>query len=734
MQTLIYQKPLSPRLPPSNFYFSQIRKNHDFLRIPTEIGFKTLTLCSAASLQPLSYGGWDDFQLSGNSADSSEVNQFRNLLSSSGIGDKKYVFVYLFGFVCALAISRVKVSWIMVFPASAIVFAVGFSVGLVKGGHLNGLKLHVNRKKLTDESLRSCIEDLKQYYARVLELKNGIRRSIEHNRVTLSDLEGYIEVIDSVNLPLRNTIDFVESYVQSILGGKQEKEGGSDNDSSRKRKKSGENGLNFSRYFNGLFGDDQKSGKVGGSGKMDVMDAEVNNKNLENILASPAKGRNQNSAISESLDNMSPSMFDNPFDSSSRDRDRVGNYVDGTGMEYRAFENEKNFVETNNTTAKAVFDQTTYTYQNSTSRVVSNQQIHLKDYHDEIETMSSHNSLYDSVDVSINMNHIKTSASSGSQQKSKTTNRNYFHLGNADEDLLDSNRYAFEDGAFEAKKEPNFADQESSYDNTFGSSPTSLLGDDLRFNRYLVEATDLLKEAKGCLTQQVDNGKAQRALHKSAILLSKALEMRPMSLLAVGQLGNIYLLHGELKLRTSRYLRSLLVRPDPLSVEEWGKAGNRLGDQLANKDTIRSALVVACEECEELLIKAGRKYRLAISIDGNDMRALYNWGLALSFRAQLIADIGPSAARDADKVFLAAIDKFDAMMSKSNVYAPDALFRWGAALQHRAQLRPSRSREKVKLLQQARRLYEDAIQMDSGNLRVQEALSSCMSELDYWYT
>lgn len=30
-----------------------------------------------------------------------------------------------------------------------------------------------------------------------------------------------------------------------------------------------------------------------------------------------------------------------------------------------------------------------------------------------------------------------------------------------------------------------------------------------------------------------------------------------------------------------------------------------------------------------------------------------------------------SAARDADKVFLAAIDKFDAMMSKSNVYASD---------------------------------------------------------------
>jgi hypothetical protein len=52
-------------------------------------------------------------------------------------------------------------------------------------------------------------------------------------------------------------------------------------------------------------------------------------------------------------------------------------------------------------------------------------------------------------------------------------------------------------------------------------------------------------------------------------------------------------------------------------------------------------LIDVCEECEELLVNAGRKYRLALSIDSNDVRALYNWGLALSFRGQLIADIGP---------------------------------------------------------------------------------------------
>ncbi|GFP79252.1 hypothetical protein PHJA_000068700, partial [Phtheirospermum japonicum] len=62
-----------------------------------------------------------------------------------------------------------------------------------------------------------------------------------------------------------------------------------------------------------------------------------------------------------------------------------------------------------------------------------------------------------------------------------------------------------------------------------------------------------------------------------------------------------------------------------------------------------------------------------------------------------------------------------------------ALFRWGAALQHRSPLRLSRSREKVKLLQQARRLYEDALDMDLGNRLQKHALSSCISELGYWH-
>lgn len=80
---------------------------------------------------------------------------------------------------------------------------------------------------------------------------------------------------------------------------------------------------------------------------------------------------------------------------------------------------------------------------------------------------------------------------------------------------------------------------------------------------------------------------------------------------------------------------------------------------------------------------------------------------------------------------MAAIDKFDAMMSKSNAHAPEALFRWGVALQQRSRLRTRNGREKVKLLQQAKRLYEDALHMDSDNLQVRKALVSCISEMNY---
>ncbi|KAM0883057.1 hypothetical protein ACQ4PT_031884 [Festuca glaucescens] len=252
------------------------------------------------------------------------------------------------------------------------------------------------------------------------------------------------------------------------------------------------------------------------------------------------------------------------------------------------------------------------------------------------------------------------------------------------------------------------------------------------FSRNVKEAAEILRKARECMMARDDEEAADALLYRSASLLSTAVALRPTSLAAVGQLGNTYLLHGELKLKISRELRTLLANSGAyLSGRERVSRSRKLDRRILNRDNISSALVDVCEECESLLVEAGRSYRMAVSIDSSDVKALYNWGLALTFRGQLLADIGPEAAVDADRVYLAAIDKFDAMLSKSNTYAPEALYRWGSTLQQRSQLRSRNNKEKIRLLEQAKSLFEDVLYVEGNNKMVREALSSCISELNY---
>lgn len=252
------------------------------------------------------------------------------------------------------------------------------------------------------------------------------------------------------------------------------------------------------------------------------------------------------------------------------------------------------------------------------------------------------------------------------------------------------------------------------------------------FSRNVKEAAEILRKARECMMARDDEEAADALLYRSARLLSTAVALRPTSLVAVGQLGNTYLLHGELKLKISRELRTLLANSGAyLNGREPVSQSRKLDRRILNRENISSALVGVCEECESLLVEAGRSYRTAVSIDSGDVKALYNWGLALIFRGQLLADIGPEAAVDADRVYLAAIDKFDAMLSKSNTYAPEALYRWGSALQQRSQLRSRNNKEKIRLLEQAKSLFEDVLYVEGNNKMVREALSSCISELNY---
>ncbi|KAI3745529.1 hypothetical protein L1987_58643 [Smallanthus sonchifolius] len=182
------------------------RKNRIFLNFQTTKPLPThnlnlTTLCSCSA----DYGGWADLISVSNSGES---NQLSRLLSSFGIDEKKYAFVYLFGFVCALGFSRVRVSSIVVFPACFLVFAAGFSFGIINRWDFkevmdlfgsNGGKKN-KKKRFKDDEFRVSIENLKNlvdllngFDVNFINLKRSMRKDVDSNRISKSDLVNYIE-------------------------------------------------------------------------------------------------------------------------------------------------------------------------------------------------------------------------------------------------------------------------------------------------------------------------------------------------------------------------------------------------------------------------------------------------------------------------------------------------------------------------------------------------------------
>ena len=288
--------------------------------------------------------------------------------------------------------------------------------------------------------------------------------------------------------------------------------------------------------------------------------------------------------------------------------------------------------------SKRFVDSEEYNYESNRLQFVDTHDISFNTSHgNESKRWKSDDNLLDSVDFSVRLKHTKTEASFIHEQLHQKSSRSYRSSYNPEksENEAYGKRQCYEDDS-------HLANHLSAHEDEVNPSSSSKFADDVVFDKYLTEATGLLKEARECMRGRHDEEHLEVILNRSATLLSQAIAMKPMSLLAVGQLGNTYLLHGELKLLVSRELRTLLARNDPIIGESpQGRVLNGLVDQFSSRDKIVSLLVSACEECEELLVRAGRKYRLALSIDGDDVRSLYNWGLALSFRAQLIADIGP---------------------------------------------------------------------------------------------
>ncbi|GAY34469.1 hypothetical protein CUMW_011610 [Citrus unshiu] len=526
---------------------------------------KTLNLSpikAVTSPESLSYGGWEDLRLS----DSVESTPLRDFLVSIGIDDRK-----------------VRVSSIIVFPATVLVFVIGFSFGFVRGSSFS--EVGASKRRSKEEIFRPNSENLRN-------LLDFFERFEESINVSASNARNAVEAC-VVNLGNSN----------NVLHGNQK--------SSKKRKEIGDVGFDWLQFIGGLSG-------------VKVVNSNPN-RIKDNIKHENDQSQGNNSSPGDEQRFLSD---DEGIGNSHFSRDSLNNFSLNQNRDRRIkvdLLDERMTLREMGAGAKEFMETDDYTYQNKRLQFTNNHR------------------------DSVNMSH--------------TNERETRESG---DNLLDSGGFRDENRIYSSTLRENKVNPE---DDSHLTDHLRAHEGEISSSSYLMEANDLLKQARECMRSGWDGERAEMILH-------------------------------------NRKLRRLLLEGDVISVEKQKRILKGLDYQFVNKDKIASLLVDACEQCEELLVKAGRKYRSALSIDGNDEMAF-----------------------DADKIFLAAIDKFDAMMSKGNIYAPDALFRWAVVLQQRSRLRPSNSKEKVKLLQQARRLYEDALHMNSDNLQVREALSSCMTEI-----
>eukprot|EP00850_Spirogloea_muscicola_P012324 SM000079S22442 [mRNA] locus=s79:272883:275310:- [translate_table: standard] len=258
----------------------------------------------------------------------------------------------------------------------------------------------------------------------------------------------------------------------------------------------------------------------------------------------------------------------------------------------------------------------------------------------------------------------------------------------------------------------------------------------------LEEGGVLLREGREGLVGKVEAGVAERLLSQAAERFAAAVELDSTSVAAVGQLGNALLAHGELKLHLAHQLREMVPESEPPERSKGGSRPSAADEERRSlmerrqQSLLQQAYQViivnqAGDECEQLLMDAGRKYRAALSLDNRDARALHNWGLALCYRGHLLAE---EAEDDyvavADKMYLAAIDKFEAMLSMSTKWRVGALQNWGLALRDRSRLRTLGSRKREKLMEQARDCFQSALELEPSNPQLRGGLAAAEIELE----
>ncbi|XP_020115241.1 uncharacterized protein LOC109729037 [Ananas comosus] len=746
---------ISPQLPPlrlnpiflRNLTFSSASSSWN--RKPMAIAVSS-TISTSSDANPYNYGGWDDVELVDGSDRSGKVDSIRSFLVSLGVHEGKHGFLFVLGFISAFAVSRVRVSPVVVVPISVLVFVAGFAAGSTQKSIVSRNDSEI---RAYDEKHRNLRAILNEVEVKISDLRNGLENIRNSGQLDLSKIKNLVEVVEHIGIKVGYGRKFVEfsnpgDVLDDNMDIESERWKKSNQKTGQKKTKFEAIAVDLVQYLGGLIKENinefKPSKSKDGGNKQELSDQPslIREKNINS--ADAMKGNaiaNDNSSNPSLVETVKNKLEQDEVFSGKTERKALDKLNSGEELPFDTTQDVINEMKNSESRGKR-YSSDMLSYDEEGNDL--NMSLHFMSKQASFERMVIKHRYGQMI-----KSDIHDPADYGTNPRARETTRNMDFFKKSEElsqveqtlEIRNSNKLKAEQigGTTFRKAKPKAnseyrLEQAPNADVTekevVSSSPT--VSSDEEFNQNVKKATELLKRARGCMASKADEETADALLYKTARLLSTAVALKPTSLLAVGQLGNTFLLHGELKLKVSRELRTLLSRSDVyLRRERPSILLKKLDRNILSRESVASVLVDVCEECEGLLVEAGRKYRIALSIDGTDVKALYNWGLALSFRAQLIADIGPEAALDADKVYLAAIDKFDAMLSRENAYAPAALYRWGVALQQRSHLRHRSNREKAKLLQQAKSLFEDVLCVEADNRLVREALSSCISELNY---
>jgi hypothetical protein len=167
-------------------------------------------------------------------------------------------------------------------------------------------------------------------------------------------------------------------------------------------------------------------------------------------------------------------------------------------------------------------------------------------------------------------------------------------------------------------------------------SGLSAIRQSAEFQELMTDGESLLKSGRIGLTGKIDVGEAETMLYGAAERFGSACSLDPSSIEAIGSWGNTLFVHGKLKLKLIKEMQ-LIISTAPM-ISSYQRRKQKPQIQEAKKWVpLEETLQMISKECEELLVQAGRKYRAVLSISNRDIPALYNWGLALCLRAQLVA-------------------------------------------------------------------------------------------------